>query len=139
MNDQDRPHESYRPPESQDDLNKHLASKYGHPSSYPVTDNELVGTPFYRRPQFYLPFLVALIAILLAIIIIKPFNFGKTGADKTPYYDEAVLTFPDGTTDWRLSPESRHSWPQYLCLIDNKWHQCYPQFVDPTSMPDSAR
>ena len=106
MNDQDRPHESYRPPESQDDLNKPCVKNMDMSSSYPVTDNELVGTPFYRRPQFYLHhFLFALIAILLAIIIASHLTLVRLERIK-PLITMRQFNISRRTTDQRLSPES---------------------------------
>lgn len=104
--------------------------KYGHPSTYPVADDELVSDAFYRKPLFIIPCVVGIIVTVLVAIVLTASS--RNPIVVQPSYDQAVLTFPDGTTDWRLSPESRSEWPHYLCLIDGKWHRCYPQFLDPT-------
>ena len=113
-------------------LNDKLASKYGHPSTYPVVDDELVSDAFYMKPVFYIYLIVSILIVLMAVIIIDPFKVGNKSPDPTPYFDNAVLTFPEGTTDWRLSPETNNQWAYYLCLIDNKWYKCYPTFIEST-------
>lgn len=87
-------------------------------------------SPFYLKPSFYVPFILTVICILSFFLIVGPLKIKDIPA--TPYYDEAVLVFPPNTTEWRLSAETRSSRPKYLCLIDGKWHQCYPTFMEPT-------
>ena len=113
-------------------LSQKLASKYGHPSTYPVADDELVNGPFYRKPLFYVPLMALVLFIIAAIVIIKPFGPGKLSPPATPYYDEAVLTFPEGTTDWKVAPETQSHWGYYICEIGEKWHKCYPTFIEST-------
>ena len=115
-------------------LGQESLPKYNHPKIYPVDYKEWnrATTPFHAKPAFYIPVVAIIIFICAAIIIIKTNDEKKVGSPSTPYYDEAVLTFPDGTTEWRLSPETRHEWPKYLCLIDGQWHKCYPTFIEST-------
>jgi hypothetical protein len=104
--------------------------KYGHPSTYPVADDEFVSDAFYRKPLFFIPCIVGIIVTVLVAIVLTASS--RKPAVVLPTYDQEVLTFPAGTTDWRLSPETSREWPQYLCQIDNQWHKCFPVFVSPT-------
>lgn len=114
MNDnEDKPYEAYRPN---------------------ITVKEMHFWP--TSPKVLLTIVVVIVVIIILVGFIIPGRFNIIRAisepESTPYYDQAILTFPDGTTDWRLSAETRSSYPQYLCLIDNQWHKCYPKYISPT-------
>lgn len=128
--------EPYQPPEppsgdsSEEFNNKEPVLKNGYPSHYP--DKKLAKVPFYRHSNFYFSLVILTLFIIAAIVILKP-NIGGSSPDSTPYYEDKVLVFPPEMTEWRLSPESAKEWPQYLCLIDGKWHKCHPVYMSPTS------
>lgn len=112
MNDEDKPYEAYRPS---------------------ITVKEMNFWP--TSPKTLLIAIIVIVAIIILVGFVIPGRFNILSAisqpESTPYYDEAILTFPEGTTDWRLSAETRSSYPQYLCLINNQWHKCYPVYMNP--------
>lgn len=83
--------------------------------------------------------MIILLAVILIVIVIPSFKLGNTqkvipagavvNAQSTPvpYYNNKVLVFPEGTTDWKVAgnnPES--TLDNFYCLIDKEWHRCYP-------------
>jgi hypothetical protein len=70
--------------------------KYGHPSTYPVADDEFVSDAFYRKPLFFIPCIVGIIVTVLVAIVLTASS--RKPAVVLPTYDQEVLTFPAGTT-----------------------------------------
>lgn len=86
--------------------------------------------------------LVILLSIIILMMIIQSSSdqtkFDKNNSKKygyftnaqstpIPFYNNKVLVFPSGTTDWKVvGDNSTYNSDRFYCLIDNEWHQCFP-------------
>lgn len=83
--------------------------------------------------------LIVLLMVIAVVVIIPSLTPNTTrsvipsgsvvNAQSTPvpYYNNKVLVFPEGTTDWKVAGNNpKSTLDNFYCLIDKEWHQCFP-------------